>query len=95
MDMEIAVFLGRALFYLSLCDTIFELNVKCNLNFTQTMKVFSGVSSYIISGYSCHLLPGIESCLDKLQVIGGFLKLFRFFQLKYIMSNYCTYLLQI
>ena len=36
------------------------------------MKVFSGVSSYIISGYSCHLLPGIESCLDKLQVIGGF-----------------------
>ena len=72
MDMEIAVFLGRALFYLSLCDTIFELNVKCNLNFTQTMKVSSGVSSYIISGYSCHLLPGIESCLDKLQVIGGF-----------------------
>ena len=72
MDMEIAVFLGRALFYLSLCDTIFELNVKYNLNFTQTMKVFSGISSYIISCYSCHLLPGIESCLDKLQVIGGF-----------------------
>ena len=40
MDMEIAVFLGKTLFYLSLCDTIFELNVKCNLNFTQTMKVF-------------------------------------------------------
>ena len=36
------------------------------------MKVFSGISSYIISCYSCHLLPGIESCLDKLQVIGGF-----------------------
>ena len=49
------------------------------------MKVSSGVSSYIISGYSCHLLPGIESCLDKLQVIDGFHK-FRFFQLKCIKS---------